>query len=605
VVKIYSSGDLETWLQSQRENWAHVFAARVALRVLPIWQEARRLGLEKDFPEVILFPLFRATAISWAAARQTRLPLWIAMDTANAATNAARIAATSEASRFAAFAAVSAAQTTTSADTMEPPFVSAARAATYAARSAALCAPADTIWTTVSSDATRVEQGTTASDLLRLPLWPGQQPPEIANLWLEMRRDLLATKQDWDVWIIWYEDRLDGRVRDEERELAYVQIHDALRDEGPAGANAEIKRGIEQHKRKLSEKDTKPSANIRSDIQSPPEAPLPAPSPATQFVVEHGIVDVVPPTAWTGREAQVAAYHARARAIAARLADRLANTDAAPEVAGSVGALLDVLGDDPPLVQPDQVRLASRTIAARARAYGHPSAQWELSVESVSALFELADVLLSLQALARSELEEHERAIQALDLTEASAAQAKEGLDLVADALAVAPEIVSDRTSGAFESCAAASGNAADKKVQVAIERDRVLLTENLLIALAQELAKPEAEQQAKGVPAPVADDLAGDAPPSKRRNSGARWDDLKDRFIERLQAKAPEAFADAALDAITSTIKHSPKSIPALAGLLYSAIVGAPALLAAGGGMTISLAWIGYELWKRNKPPK
>jgi hypothetical protein len=65
-----------------------------------------------------------------------------------------------------------------------------------------------------------------------------------------------------------------------------------------------------------------------------------------------------------------------------------------------------------------------------------------------------------------------------------------------------------------------------------------------------------------------------------------------------------PEALADATLDAVTSTIKHAPKAIPTLVGLVFAAVGSAAALLAAGGGLSISLAWIGYELWKKKKPP-
>ena len=61
-----------------------------------------------------------------------------------------------------------------------------------------------------------------------------------------MKTALLAAKQDWEVWTIWYDDRLVGRVRNEERELAYVRIEDALWKQGPAIVNAEIKRRIEE-----------------------------------------------------------------------------------------------------------------------------------------------------------------------------------------------------------------------------------------------------------------------------------------------------------------------------------------------------------------------
>jgi hypothetical protein len=55
---------------------------------------------------------------------------------------------------------------------------------------------------------------------------------------------LLAAKQDWEVWTNWYEDRLESRVRAEERELAYVRIENDLWEKGPAIVNAEIKRRI-------------------------------------------------------------------------------------------------------------------------------------------------------------------------------------------------------------------------------------------------------------------------------------------------------------------------------------------------------------------------
>jgi hypothetical protein len=47
------------------------------------------------------------------------------------------------------------------------------------------------------------------------------------------------------VWTLWYDDRLDGHVWHEDRELAYVRIDEALWHQGSALVNAEIKRRIE------------------------------------------------------------------------------------------------------------------------------------------------------------------------------------------------------------------------------------------------------------------------------------------------------------------------------------------------------------------------
>jgi hypothetical protein len=141
--------------------------------------------------------------------------------------------------------------------------VVAARAAAAAARAAAVRAAAayagarayatasagdaaaPFFWSALSSDATCLEKGAAASVIARSPLWPQGQPDQLHSLWREMKAMLHAAKQDWQVWTIWYDDRLDGRVRDKTRELAYVRIQEALWDQGPAVVNAEIERRIE------------------------------------------------------------------------------------------------------------------------------------------------------------------------------------------------------------------------------------------------------------------------------------------------------------------------------------------------------------------------
>jgi cytidylate kinase len=212
----------------------------------------------------------------------------------------------------------------------------------------------------------------------------------------------------------------------------------------------------------------------------PPDAPLPPPSPATRFTYANGRFDIAPSNAWRDREAQARAYHSRARTLASGLAERLSRTDAVPDLAGSVEALIDVLGESIAEVQPDLLRLASRSIAARARAYAHPAAQWEISADSVGAFFELADVLVDLQTFVRTDLEAHEQAVRELDLTPEKAADAKIALDLVTDAILSAPEVISETAQIAFEAAAEVSQTAADRDVKVAVEGDRTLLTTNL-----------------------------------------------------------------------------------------------------------------------------
>jgi hypothetical protein len=105
-------------------------------------------------------------------------------------------------------------------------------------------------------DATRLEEGGTTFDIAGSPLWliagagsplwQARQPSEIQSLWQDMKETLLAAGQEWHVWTEWYDDRLEGRVRDEKRELAYVRIANELWGQGPAIVNAEIARRIER-----------------------------------------------------------------------------------------------------------------------------------------------------------------------------------------------------------------------------------------------------------------------------------------------------------------------------------------------------------------------
>ena len=166
---------------------------------------------------------------------------------------------------------------------------------------------ADPFWSAISIDATRVEEGATASDIAGSQLWPQHLlgPEAVQSLWQEMKAELHAAGQDWQVWTIWYDDRLDGRVRNEKRELAYVLIEDDLWKQGPAIVNAEIKRRIEEFEPppqvvELSAVSVTtasglgvPSINV---AEPPPIEAIPEQEPiATGFEVNsQGVIDRVP-----------------------------------------------------------------------------------------------------------------------------------------------------------------------------------------------------------------------------------------------------------------------------------------------------------------------
>jgi hypothetical protein len=458
------------------------------------------------------------------------------------------------------------------------------------------------------------------------PGWAGDS-------WEKLKRELLDGNEDWYVWINWYENRLNGKVPNQALELARATIPDDAWAHGPKIVNARIKQLIGENA--VTKFDLEREENCA--VSDPPEAkrpasPLPTPSPATRFAYFNGQFDVVPPTAWQSAGNQAIIYHGRARQLAIALADRLTKTDAVPDVAGSVGALIDILGYSVDQVQPDQLRLASRSISARARVYGHPAAHWEISAESVSALFELADVLADLQAFARSELEAHENAIRQLDLTPETAAEAKTALDLVTEGILASPEIMSERVELAFESAATISDTTVDGQVKISVEGDRTLQVANLALVVARELAK-EGEtpvQLGDGLPPSR---LPPEEPPlypwpdayppferepekrkrqprraraTRRRSATGEFplEDFGRRIVARVNEKGPDKIGDAIIEAATSIIKHAPKSVPGIGALLALALAGHP-LFVAGGAFATTAAWIGYELRRRNQSKK
>jgi TIR domain len=85
-------------------------------------------------------------------------------------------------------------------------------------------------------------------------------------MWQELKTALHAEKQDWQVWTTWYDARLEGRVQEEERELAYVRIDSGLWEQGSAIVNAEIKRLIETHTPPTQSQPVLPEASIEVAI---------------------------------------------------------------------------------------------------------------------------------------------------------------------------------------------------------------------------------------------------------------------------------------------------------------------------------------------------
>ncbi len=202
LVELKNRDELETWLRKQPREVLVAFVARSALRVLPVIWTVQ--GVKGGLFFAMMPPLFRSTSVSWYGNRK-RHP------------NSASVAAAAVSASFDAYAA-------------------------WAPRATSVADFAAAFWSAVSDDARRVEDGEPAMSVAISPLWPQGQPNRLQSLWQEFKMALLATKQDWQMWTLWYDDRLAGRVRDEERELLYEGIADYFWKQGLAIFYAEIRR---------------------------------------------------------------------------------------------------------------------------------------------------------------------------------------------------------------------------------------------------------------------------------------------------------------------------------------------------------------------------
>ncbi len=271
ALKISSRQELRDWLESlppeQRREVAVAIAARAALRVVPLvetdgseWHiyDARRF-------QSLTFNVFCVAASARVAAQypthanELRAYADSAAAAARAAADAAD-AANATASAFYGYA-------DSAADSANYAAVAAHAAATARASHPSRIAgdainAATTIFAVVSNDANFIALGGAANVLASEPLWPDGAPRWAGYYWKHLQ-DALPRKGDWQVWIDWYNRRLEGVSDPEEVELLFATVPDKERTAGPAAANKGIKRRLEE----LQKKD------------SPPSSPEPAPPP--------------------------------------------------------------------------------------------------------------------------------------------------------------------------------------------------------------------------------------------------------------------------------------------------------------------------------------
>ena len=159
---------MKAWLRKQPRAISVAFAARAALRVVPVLETAKP---DERYMRDLVLPSFRATAVSWAAARYPARETELSAGAATAAfvafgpTDVTALAANA-AARTIAYAAEAAARAADSgtdhSDGFNLKFAEASGADPVTAA----------FWSAVSNDATHVEEGAAASVIAGSPLWP-------------------------------------------------------------------------------------------------------------------------------------------------------------------------------------------------------------------------------------------------------------------------------------------------------------------------------------------------------------------------------------------------------------------------------------------------
>ena len=273
-------GPVALWVNSVSHQVGSVFAARSTLRTVPLLSELIGHSELSDPPILdIIFPLWAmAVAHSSGTWPNAELPLVLVAEMAKKTSrHFYGYSLGNEIVDLAARAASSAGDAVSAIiDSNE---IHSGSVAMTAMRVAYAFSDDIKIHSQHLWDAQFVEKGSSVKDLAIQPLWNGDSmenhfPLQLKQKWQILKQHLIALNQDWDVWIDWYEARLDGKPLIEEIEIGdpengqYGRVTlpvDYYND--PAKANAAIKEIIEDYVDSLE----RPVGD--STVETPPQNP--------------------------------------------------------------------------------------------------------------------------------------------------------------------------------------------------------------------------------------------------------------------------------------------------------------------------------------------
>lgn len=245
--------DVERWLKEpgRAPDQIVVLARRAALRAVPA------LTMSLPAPEArrearlhYVLACFRAAAASWAFTEYPIAGAEIAAASAVAAANTIRppegvydvARATAAAAR--ASTAAKANGLDKAADLAIAAIVAAANAVrgadAHIANNAFGDTRADTALFAAVKDANLMRDWTAPDDIVKSPLWH-DVPVWAQGRWSDFCKLLVAAREDWDVWIKWYEQRLQGAPLGLPLERALLELSDDEWEQGPAHVNRRLK----------------------------------------------------------------------------------------------------------------------------------------------------------------------------------------------------------------------------------------------------------------------------------------------------------------------------------------------------------------------------
>jgi hypothetical protein len=258
--EIRDRSSLRNWLAGQKQSVIIALAVRAALRVVPITVPERH-QIAIGHTSVFLASAFRATAVA-----RTELTGSIAFEelrsarTSMAGSTASAAKAATESAAWCVEAALrdlqgnpineaaaSAIESSVAAATFEAATLNAAEPIGSGRDSDLLgdVAGADssvTMWSEVKADA-EAAQSSGFGILVDLPLWTFGGPHWANRSWHELK-SALPRKEDWWVWIDWYQMRLRGGSLGEAYERVFALAPQREWDKSPAAANAWIRANL-------------------------------------------------------------------------------------------------------------------------------------------------------------------------------------------------------------------------------------------------------------------------------------------------------------------------------------------------------------------------